>query len=239
LKSNVNLRPITSLWTSKNEALAYVKLPATLVSEENSYQMHPVLLESCLQVAWAALDTSTRDIFIPTNIALYEFFGSANEVWTHVRLLPSQADNITAEIVIADAHGNVLARIEGLNARRSTPASMPPDSQIVAELLHAPIAERRKMLAQHIEKFVRSVMGLDETYSIDENQVLQDLGLDSLMAVELRNLLQRSLGRDLRPTIVFDYPSIATMAEYLDTLLWAADELPANSSASQRDEIRI
>jgi acyl carrier protein len=42
-------------------------------------------------------------------------------------------------------------------------------------------------------------------------------GLDSLGAVELRGALERRLGMTLPPTLVFDYPSIAALMEYLQT----------------------
>ena len=44
-----------------------------------------------------------------------------------------------------------------------------------------------------------------------------DLGFDSLMAVQLRNLLGKDLGfeRPLRATVMFDYPTINTLATHL------------------------
>ena len=46
-----------------------------------------------------------------------------------------------------------------------------------------------------------------------------DLGMDSLMAVQLRNALDRALelekGRGLPATLMFDYPTIEAIAEFL------------------------
>ncbi len=69
---------------------------------------------------------------------------------------------------------------------------------------------------------------------------LTDIGLDSLMAVDLKNRLQTGLGRELSPTVVFDYPTVAELVGMLETMLWAvhggaADDL----AAAEKDEIRI
>jgi natural product biosynthesis luciferase-like monooxygenase protein len=46
-----------------------------------------------------------------------------------------------------------------------------------------------------------------------------ELGMDSLMAIEIKNRLQAALGVPLRATVVFNYPHIAALADYLATLL--------------------
>lgn len=59
----------------------------------------------------------------------------------------------------------------------------------------------------------------------DRRQRLMEFGVDSLMAVDLRNRLTKGLGlsQPLPATLIFDYPTIETLARYLENRLFKAD----------------
>ncbi|ARV59084.1 polyketide synthase [Nostocales cyanobacterium HT-58-2] len=84
-------------------------------------------------------------------------------------------------------------------------------SQLKATLAH----ERRTILMEHIRSAIRNVIGLNASTRIEPRQSLFDLGLDSLMAVELRNYLEKSVECSLRSTLLFDYPTLEALVNYL------------------------
>ena len=63
---------------------------------------------------------------------------------------------------------------------------------------------------------------------------LPDIGMDSLMAVELRNRLEASLKCALPATLAFEYPTIEALADHLlaDVLLIESPSMPARSGWS-------
>jgi polyketide synthase 7 len=67
-----------------------------------------------------------------------------------------------------------------------------------------------------------TVLGRSNKSDIDADLAFQSLGFDSLTAVELRNRLKTATGLTLSPTLIFDYPTPAALAEHLDVRLAAA-----------------
>lgn len=88
---------------------------------------------------------------------------------------------------------------------------------ILQALEDAPPNKQQELLLNHVSEQVVKVVGLDSVQEVDPQLPLSDMGLDSLMAVELRNLLGTSLAltRNLPATLVFDYPTVMALTHYL------------------------
>ncbi|MGN6337704.1 SDR family NAD(P)-dependent oxidoreductase [Mycobacterium sp.] len=66
------------------------------------------------------------------------------------------------------------------------------------------------------------VLGVPNPADIDAGRAFQELGFDSLTAVELRNRLKNATGLTLSPALIFDYPTPTVLAAHLDTQLAGA-----------------
>jgi acyl transferase domain-containing protein/NADPH:quinone reductase-like Zn-dependent oxidoreductase/acyl carrier protein len=98
----------------------------------------------------------------------------------------------------------------------SADAPQPKQRQRFREILRdAVAAERREMIGEHLRSQTVRLLSLPAQTRIDEDEALHDLGLDSLMAVELRNSLAASLDVQLPPTMVLDYPTLRTLTDFL------------------------
>ena len=107
----------------------------------------------------------------------------------------------------------VADHIATLLAATAAPASSAPVSPAAAAAAAAMHAER---VTADVAAVVSDILG---TSSLDPQQPLMAAGLDSLGAVELKNSLEGRLGLQLPGTLVFDYPSAAAIAGYVETLL--------------------
>jgi acyl carrier protein len=69
------------------------------------------------------------------------------------------------------------------------------------------------------------ILGFDEAKVPSLKARLIDLGFDSLMAVELRNRLEKAIGLadTLSATLIFDHPTIDAIARHIGELLAEGD----------------
>jgi acyl transferase domain-containing protein/SAM-dependent methyltransferase/acyl carrier protein len=84
------------------------------------------------------------------------------------------------------------------------------------------VIETIKELELAIQYEVAEILGLRGGALPDSKTLLADLGLDSLMAITLRNRIQSLFGYTLPSTFAFEYPTIAKMASALDLLIWGS-----------------
>jgi NAD(P)-dependent dehydrogenase (short-subunit alcohol dehydrogenase family)/aryl carrier-like protein len=88
-------------------------------------------------------------------------------------------------------------------------------NDLLRKLEAAPESEKLDVLQQYVYQQVRQVLGLDTSFKLEPGQNLFEMGMDSLMAVELRNRFYAMPGKAIPANLVFDHPNVAALTAYL------------------------
>ncbi len=86
---------------------------------------------------------------------------------------------------------------------------------LLDELTLLEVKERHSFVVSTLLEQVRQAMELGDESYIRADEPLQSLGMDSLIAVDLRNRLNNLSGLSLPATLLFDYPTIDAISGYI------------------------
>jgi acyl transferase domain-containing protein/NADPH:quinone reductase-like Zn-dependent oxidoreductase/acyl carrier protein/NADP-dependent 3-hydroxy acid dehydrogenase YdfG len=169
--------------------------------------------------------------------------------WAERGLLPIQLDQGMAklgEMLVSTRAQIVAAPIDWSRMFASTISGRPPFlySEIINSLgtvLHKdgkggpgaddflnrlsaePAGRRFAILKAHVESAASQALGATPGRSLDPRRPLHELGLDSLMSIELCNSLATSLSRSLPSTLLFDHPTVESLTQYLANIILHLD----------------
>jgi myxalamid-type polyketide synthase MxaB len=90
---------------------------------------------------------------------------------------------------------------------------------IRAAVLNAPIEDQKALVADQVRECARRAMSLSHGAAVPDDVPLQEIGLDSLMAIDMKNELAQSLDLPLSAGLLFNYPTVRELTNYLLGLL--------------------
>jgi hypothetical protein len=105
---------------------------------------------------------------------------------------------------------------------------------LTLDILTVPAAERAHAMRDFVRGEVMTVLRTDPNDPPARHVRFADLGMDSLMAVQLRNRLSRGLAmpKPLAASVMFDHPTIDAISAYLLETLAPAAAPPARTKAA-------
>ncbi|CAG7023267.1 inactive phenolphthiocerol synthesis polyketide synthase type I Pks1 [Mycobacterium avium subsp. paratuberculosis 10-4404] len=111
-------------------------------------------------------------------------------------------------------------------------------SALLQRLEGLPEDEQQAVLLDLVRSNIATVLGSSSPEAIHPDRAFQELGFDSLTAVEMRNRLKAATGLALSPTLIFDYPNSAALAGYMYRELVGTSEQPTAAAAPGEAEIQ-
>jgi NADPH:quinone reductase-like Zn-dependent oxidoreductase/acyl carrier protein len=124
LQYGPSFQGVTRVWRQAGEALGQIQ---RVQEATGPYQIHPALLDSCFQIAIAALpnqlaDAQIADTYVPVGIErLHVNQLPGTELWCYARIRPQpQSDDqrYAADLVVLDESDQVLIAVSGLVLQR-------------------------------------------------------------------------------------------------------------------------
>ncbi|WP_026411150.1 type I polyketide synthase [Actinomadura oligospora] len=105
-------------------------------------------------------------------------------------------------------------------ATASTSAPGAAATPLAQQLQDAPPARRRQLLLNHVRTEAAATLGHSGADAIPADKPFQELGFDSLTAVQLRNQLSQATGLELPVTMIFDHPTPQDLAAHVGAELF-------------------
>jgi mycoketide-CoA synthase len=142
-------------------------------------------------------------------LGLFDAVCASGEVLTIVAPMDAAALRVQARA------GVIPALLRGLVRRPARRARGDAGGSLARRLAGVSESERGRVVLDLVRAEIADVLGHGSAETVEERRSFQDLGFDSLAAVELRNRLGVATGLRLPATLVFDYPTPTALVDYL------------------------
>ncbi|MGI8311954.1 type I polyketide synthase [Saccharopolyspora hattusasensis] len=153
----------------------------------------------------------------------------------HAAVVPVRLD--PARLRAGESVPPLLRDLVRGSRRRTARSAAADDGGLRERLAGLTSADRDRALLDLVRHHVATVLGHASSASIRSGRSFQELGFESLTAVELRNRLATATGLRLPATLVFDHPSPAALAAHLGTQLGA--DRPAPEPAAEDADLDL
>ncbi|MGI5341815.1 beta-ketoacyl reductase [Streptomyces sp. CA-181903] len=126
----------------------------------------------------------------------------------------------------------LLSALPEVRAAATAPAGDPAaaaeaPSDLVGRLTALPESEQRREVLNLVRAQVALVLAYENSAAVQSGRAFNELGFDSLTAVEFRNRLSTVTGLTLPATLLFDYANPDALAAHLHGELCAGGAAPA------------
>ena len=156
-------------------------------------------------------------------------------------MLPVDWPQVAAQFALGSEPPVLADLIRETRSRTPDDQSQASEPEILRQLENAPAHMRHHLLITTMRASVGKILGLEASLTVDPERPLNELGLDSLMAIELRNALGLALGQRLPATLLFDHPTMAGLANHLlhDVLHLPDEQADVPEVVNQQEPVEL
>ncbi|MEV0299377.1 type I polyketide synthase [Nocardia sp. NPDC050710] len=130
----------------------------------------------------------------------------------------------------------LLRAMARIPVRRRTRASG-VDHVFARKLVGLSDVDRHLAVLELVRSVAAGVLGHPSVDAVEPQRTFQQLGFDSLGAVEFRNKLNTATGLQLPATLIFDYPNPQVVAEFIDSqLIGTSQDIEISASRAGGDD---
>jgi acyl transferase domain-containing protein len=229
-----SFQAVRRLWRRDGEALAEVMLPQPLELQHGEYQFHPVLHDACLHALVAAERGAPRT-FVPKRIDCVRLWRRPGvHLYSHVTLRPGAEE--TADIRVLDEAGALVAELLGVHLYYFHEQALSPRQGAggtsgylsLDALRAAPKENWPRMMSEYLARVLAAALG--KSAPVNAQQPVTMLGLDSLMAVDVKNQVEVDLELGVSVVRLLEGPTVEQLAS--EVIQQASEKLAAAVAAS-------
>jgi len=162
-----------------------------------------------------------QDVGFEHAAALPEPGGIADALGNRIIVAAAPGDGKRASNLPAPGVARGETGVSESEGEASGTATNGAETTLLTEFAEALPSERSDLLARHVRRRVMELLRLGDRHTPGLRDGLSSLGVDSLMALQLRNRLAADIGMKgrLSATLVFDHPSCEAVGAFLQQLL--------------------
>jgi acyl transferase domain-containing protein/surfactin synthase thioesterase subunit len=222
------------------EAMGFVELPPASLHEAEEYVLYPPVADACLHVTAELLDRGVDDAsgvtvtYVPVAAERIRFFAPPPPtLWSYARLRSSPSSGVAPsyeiDLDLLAPDGTAVASIEGLRVQQINVEALARDiagrpseqegdaagtaGKLAEEIHGLPADSQRERLVQFLSELAARILKLARHEPPPLHRSLFELGLDSLMSVELLYRINQALGINLSMQTLLENAAIAPLAD--------------------------